>query len=164
MKEMEKRKKSRVRWLPLIPGDSSGIKQPVTSQPKGKSKLEGQASKQSRAQAAKPGRCRGGGQGEKKVPVGSKLLSMSSEAGLPEEPTYKVFIPQPPRPEAAPLLKSRPEMFWSVVKEPQKTILAGYSFEPSLLVPPMYEESRSTQCHPLKTRSVVSRMEWPWLE
>ncbi|KAK4806391.1 hypothetical protein QYF61_016241 [Mycteria americana] len=172
MKEIEKRKKSRVRplplcpfrWLPLIPGDSSGIKQPVTSQPKGKSKLEGQASKQSRAQAAKPGRCRGGGQGEKKVPVGSKLLSMSSEAGLPEEPTYKVFIPQPPRPEAAPLLKSRPEMFWSVVKEPQKTVLAGYSFEPSLLVPPMYEESRSTQCHPLKTRSVVSRMEWPWLE
>ncbi|XP_075346031.1 uncharacterized protein LOC142403702 [Mycteria americana] len=164
MKEMEKRKKSRVRWLPLIPGDSSGIKQPVTSQPKGKSKLEGQASKQSRAQAAKPGWCRGGGQGEKKVPVGSKLLSMSSEAGLPEEPTYKVFIPQPPRPEAAQLLKSRPEMFWSVVKEPQKTVLAGYSFEPSLLVPPMYEESRSTQCHPLKTRSVVSRMEWPWLE
>ena len=89
---------------------------------------------------------------------------MSSEARMPEEPTYKVFIPQPPRPETAQLLKSRPEMFWSVLKEPQKTILAGYSFEPSLLVPPIYEESRSTQCHPLKTRSVVSRMEWPWLE
>ena len=83
---------------------------------------------------------------------------------MPEEPTYKVFIPQPPRPETAQLLKSRPEMFWSVLKEPQKTILAGYSFEPSLLVPPMYEGSRSTQSHPLKTRSVVSRMEWPWLE
>ncbi|KAK4806344.1 hypothetical protein QYF61_017213 [Mycteria americana] len=73
---------------------------------------------------------------------------------MPEEPTYKVFIPQPPRPETAQLQKSRPEMFWSVLKEPQKTILAGYSFEPSLLVPPMHEKSRSTQVHPLKTRSM----------
>lgn len=82
---------------------------------------------------------------------------------MPEEPTYKVFIPQPPSPETAQLLKSRPEMFWSVLKEPQKTVLAGHSFEPSLLAPPIYEESRSTQCQPLQTRSVVSRMEWPWL-
>jgi len=84
---------------------------------------------------------------------------------MPEKPTYNVFIPLPPRPdEAAQLLKSRPELFWSVLKEPQKTILAGYSFEPSLLVPPMYEGSRSTQCQPLQARSVVAKMEWPWLE
>ena len=83
---------------------------------------------------------------------------------MPEELSYKVFIPQSPRPEAAELLKSRPEMFWSVLKEPQKTILAGYSVEPSLLGPPTYEGSRCTQCHTLKTRSMVSRMERPWPE
>ncbi|XP_075597508.1 uncharacterized protein LOC142599664 isoform X1 [Balearica regulorum gibbericeps] len=163
-KEMEDKVKSWLRQLPPIPEHSSGKKQPAASTPKGKAKLEGQASKQSRAQAAKSRSCRGGGQGEHKVPFGSKLPSLSSETRLPEEATYKVFVPQPPGPETVELLRSRPEMFWSVLQEPQKTILAGYSFDPSLLVPPIYERSRSAQGQPPKTTPVVSRMEWPWLE
>lgn len=119
------------RCLPDIPGDSSGKKQPMTGQAKGKSELKGQAPKQSPAQAVNPQRCRAG-QGEKKVPMGSKLPPMSSEDRLPEEPTYKVCIPQPPRPETARLLTSRPEMFWSVLTEPQKTVSAGHSLEPPL--------------------------------
>ncbi|XP_074012474.1 uncharacterized protein [Numenius arquata] len=193
LKAMEEKSSSRVSWLPGIPEGSSGKKQPVTAQPKGKSKLQSQASKPSQAQAAKPRR--GRGEGQTTVPicgkldrnsvltapseslrappgtmrrgpytVQSKLLSTSSEVQLPEELGYKVFIPQPPRPEAEQLLKSRPEMFWSVLREPQKTILGGYSFEPSLLVPPVYKESLSAQRKPLRVRSVVSRMEWPWLE
>ncbi|KAM6032697.1 uncharacterized protein LJ206_002209 isoform 2-T2 [Theristicus caerulescens] len=124
--------------LPATSEAASGKKQPVTSQPKGKPAPKGRASKQRRAQAPKPRRCRGREQGGKKGPVRSKLPSTSSEARMPEEPTY-AYIPLPPGPEIAQLLKARPETFWSVLKEPQKTVLAGYIFEPSLLVPPMYQ-------------------------
>ncbi|XP_032848355.1 uncharacterized protein LOC122153548 [Tyto alba] len=162
---MENRKKPLSGWLPVVPDNSPRKGQQVTSQPRGKPMPNSQASQQSPAQALKPQWCKQGEQERKKVPVGIKLPSVRCEARMPEKPpAYKVFIPQPLTLEVAQLLKSRPETFWSVLKEPQKTVLAGYSFEPSLLVPPMYEESRSTQCHPLKARSAVSRMEWPWLE
>ena len=143
---------------------SSGEKEPVTGQPKGKAVPKGQASKQSQALAAKHQKCRGGRAGELEVLVGGKLPSMTSKARVPQKPTFKVLIPQPPRREMEQLLKSRPEVFWSVLKEPQKTLLAGYSFQPSVLVPPVFEGSRSTQCHPVKTRSVASKVEWRLLE
>lgn len=37
---------------------------------------------------------------------------------------------------AAQGLRARPEAFWSVLKEPQKSTLAGYRFESSCLLPP----------------------------
>lgn len=148
------------RQLAAIPA-ASGQKQSVSSQPEGKPAPEGQASQQSQAQAAKAPKRRGGRRGEKTVPSGSKLPPPSSEPALPGECSYTVFIPLPPSPEAAQVLKSRPEAFWSVLKEPQKTVLAGYSSEPSHFLPPIYKGARPRQCHPLQTPSVVSRERWP---
>ncbi|XP_050770805.1 coiled-coil domain-containing protein 81-like [Gymnogyps californianus] len=114
-----KRKKSRVRRQPVIPRD-----QPVSGQRQGKPTAKDRASKQSRAQAAEPESCGGEGEGvvEKILaeiammkatkakpsrpreastfvtPVIAVLSATSSEASLPEEPTYEVLRRPPPRP------------------------------------------------------------------
>lgn len=96
------------------------------------------------------------------VPVVSVLSPASSEASLPEEPTYNVFRPQPPRGEAAQLLKSRPESFWSLMKEPQKKVLSAHSKKSPQPLPTVYEAPMSLRPHPPKGRPGISRTERPW--
>ncbi|KAM6225505.1 uncharacterized protein M6G45_017881 [Spheniscus humboldti] len=114
-----RRRSSRVRQRRVIPGGSSGKKQPATGRPKGR------ASRQSRAQAAELQSCGGGGGGELVeqilaeiaatqtakakpshtweaatfvTPVIAVLSATSSEASLREEPAYEVLRQPPPRP------------------------------------------------------------------
>lgn len=147
----------------MMVAESAGDKGPLGRQ------LEdgghGEQSK-SQVQAAKPpqkGRGRGGGKRE--VPGRSGAApAASAEAGKPEEHVPEFFVLQPPGHEWCQVLRSRPEMFWTVLREPQKMVLAGYSSEPFLWVSPTYQETLETHHHPLEARVVVSRMEWPWLE
>ncbi|XP_027597513.1 coiled-coil domain-containing protein 81-like [Pipra filicauda] len=77
----------------------------------------------------------------------------------------KVSVVLAPGPEPAQGLRPRPEAFWSVMKEPQKSILAGYRFEPALFVPPLHPEGPPAPRSPvLKKTEVVARGLWPWME
>ncbi|XP_040452156.1 coiled-coil domain-containing protein 81-like isoform X2 [Falco naumanni] len=123
-----KRTKRQARQLPGIPGAVLL----VSGQSKGKPAAKGQAAKPNETQAARLQR-RKQRQGEKIYPVGSKFNtetnpSMSPEAWMPKELTYEIMTPLPTRDEAAQLLQSRPERFWSVLKDPQYKVLAGYNF------------------------------------
>ncbi|XP_040437336.1 coiled-coil domain-containing protein 81-like isoform X1 [Falco naumanni] len=129
---MNKRTKRQARQLPGIPGAVSGKKLLVSGQSKGKPAAKGQAAKPNQTQAARLQRHKQR-QGEKIYPVGSKFntetnSSMSPEAWMPKELTYEIMTPLPTRDEAAQLLQSRPERFWSVLKDPQYKVLAGYNF------------------------------------
>ncbi|XP_076219723.1 uncharacterized protein LOC143173384 [Aptenodytes patagonicus] len=121
-----RRRSSRVRQRRVIPGGSSGKKQPATGQPKGKPAPTGQAPRQSRAQAAELQSYGGGGGGGGLVekilaeiattqtakakpshaqevatfvtPVIAVLSVTSSEASLREEPAYEVLRQPLPRP------------------------------------------------------------------
>ncbi|XP_037244452.1 uncharacterized protein LOC119148420 isoform X2 [Falco rusticolus] len=132
---MNKRTKRQARQLPGIPGAVSGKTLLVSGQSKGKPAAKGQAAKPNQTQAARLQRHKQR-QGEKIYPVGSKFntetnSSMSPEAWMPKEITYKVMTPLPIRDEAAQLVQSRPERFWSVLKDPQYTVLAGSPMLPA---------------------------------
>ncbi|XP_072202570.1 uncharacterized protein [Excalfactoria chinensis] len=122
--------------LPAVPGTSSTKKQP------GSRKI----------QAAKPQKFREG-RGKKTAPhdggrPGTAKAMPSHQCGAPAlspEHNYSMFRVQPPRAETSPLLNSRPEKFWSVLQQPQKTILSGYNFNISCLCPIPYEASGSMQ-------------------
>lgn len=168
--------------LPAIPEQ---LPQKGRGPPQGKSAGGGQAGDLGRAKAAKGWRF--GGEGAEKflceakmlktaagrrshpreattltVPVITVLSPASSEASLPEAPTYNVFKLQPPRGEAAQLLKSRPESFWSLMKEPQKKVLSAHSTKSPQPLPPLCEAPVSLQPHPPKGRPGITRTERPW--
>lgn len=168
--------------LPAIP---ELLPQKGRGPPQGKSASRGQAGDLGRAKAAKGWRF--GREGAEKflceaemlkaaagrrshpreattltVPVISILSPVSSEASLPEEPTYNVFKLQPLRGEAVQLLKSRPESFWSLMKEPQKKVLSAHSAKSPQTLPPLCEASVSLQPYPPKGRPGISRTERPW--
>ncbi|XP_027556918.1 uncharacterized protein LOC113976176 [Neopelma chrysocephalum] len=112
-----------------------------------------------------------GREGEKKIHLGRGTSKDSlgkegeKKAWEPEGSTSGVSIVLSPGPEAAQGLRPRPEAFWSVLKEPQKSILAGYRFEPSLFVPPLHPEGPPALRSPvLKKTEVVARGLWPWME
>ncbi|XP_023796435.1 coiled-coil domain-containing protein 81-like [Cyanistes caeruleus] len=187
-KEMEIRHNSRVRELPGTPGAAAGRKQPVTDQAKGKTVPKGQVPQQSNKEAATAQRGRGGRaerkdslrtegekevqlgriqvplgrEGEREAPLGSPSVPWSAQARKPQD--SKMFIRQRPGAEAAQGLRARPESFWSVLKEPQKSILAGYSFESSHLLPPLPGGTVPSKVPMLKKREMVSRGPWPWVE
>ncbi|XP_056364713.1 collagen alpha-1(XXIV) chain-like [Oenanthe melanoleuca] len=97
--------------------------------------------------------------GERAVPAEGTAVLWGGQGR--KAPEHKVFIVQQRGAEAAQGLRARPEAFWSVLKEPQRSILAGYRFESSRLLPPL-----SLQGAPpvLKKREKVSRGPWPWVE
>lgn len=147
----------------MMTAESAGDKDPLGQQLKEGGREELPKSQAQAAKLLRKGRGRGGG--KRGVPGGSGAVVVASvEAGKPEEHVPEFFILQPPGHEWGQVLRSRPEMFWTVLGEPQKMVLAGYSSEPSLWVPSTYQETPEMQCHPLEARAVVSRMEWPWLE
>lgn len=100
-----------------------------------------------------------GAERERKVHAGSSPVPWGGQARKPQD--SKVFILQQRGAEAAQGLRARPEAFWSVLKEPQKSILAGYRFESSRLLPPL---SLQDSLPMLKKREMVSRGPWPWVE
>lgn len=104
-----------------------------------------------------------GREGEREVPLGSTSLPWSAQARKPQG--SKVFILQQAGPVAAQGLRARPEAFWSVLKEPQKSTLAGYRFESSCLLPPLPPQGAVASRLPmLRKRETVSRGPWPWVE
>ncbi|KAM8982816.1 uncharacterized protein PRD47_001029 [Ara ararauna] len=160
MKDQEVKKKKdkcQLKQLPPIPKVSSGQALPSP-------RVKAQVSKWRAAPAAEPPRSsRPAGLGHKEAPSQRHLGSRSAlEPRSPEAGNtgiYKVFIQQDAGPAAAQMLGSRPELFWSVLKEPQKAVLAGYSFRPPLLVPPSHRGSASTPWQPLRSSSVETSME-----
>lgn len=105
-----------------------------------------------------------GREGEKKVPLGSSWVPWGAQAGGGQQDS-KVFILQQPGPQAPQGLQARPEAFWSVLKEPQKSILAGYRFESSRLLPPLPPQGTlPSQLPMLEKREMVARGPWPWVE
>ncbi|XP_040541751.1 coiled-coil domain-containing protein 81-like [Gallus gallus] len=137
-KTMERRK-ALFSHPPEVPGASSTKKQP------GSRKIH----------AAKPQKFREG-RGKKTAPhdggwSGTDKAVPSYQCGAPilsPEHNYNVFREQPPRVQTSQLLNSRPEKFWSMLQQPQKTILSGYNFNTSCLCPFPYEASSSMQCRP----------------
>ncbi|XP_051667867.1 ribosome-binding protein 1-like [Manacus candei] len=102
---------------------------------------------------------------ERRVALGRVSLPWSAQAWEPEGSTSGVSVVLAPGPEPAQGLRPRPEAFWSVLKEPQKSILAGYRFEPALFVPPLHPEGPPALRSPvLKKTEVVARGLWPWME
>ncbi|XP_027520990.1 coiled-coil domain-containing protein 81-like [Corapipo altera] len=132
----EMKDSSGVRKLPVIPGAAAaGKKQPGTDQAKGKPTPKGQGSKQNHGEEKTTQRGRAGGDGEVKDPLG-------------REGEKKVYLGRE-----------------GEKKEPQKSILAGYRFEPSLFVPPLHPEGPPALRSPvLKKTEVVARGLWPWME
>ncbi|XP_017682759.1 PREDICTED: uncharacterized protein LOC108503354 [Lepidothrix coronata] len=152
----EMKDSSGVRKLPAIPGAAAaGKKQSGTDQAKGKPTPKGQGSKQSHGEETTTQRGRAGGDGEAKDPLGREG---EKKVHLGREGASK-------SPEPAQGLRPRPEAFWSVLKEPQKSILAGYRFEPALFVPSLHPEGPPALRSPvLKKSEVVARGLWPWME
>lgn len=97
---------------------------------------------------------------ELSFPVISVLSPASSEASVPEEPTYNVYRLQPPGDEAAKRLKNRPETFWTMLKEPQKNMLSTNGTKSTQPVSPMPRRTMSAQPKPPKTGSGLSVL-WP---
>lgn len=89
--------------------------------------------------------------------MGSTSVPWSARARKPQD--SKVFILQQPGAGAPQGLRARPEIFWTVLKEPQRSILAGYRFESSRLLPPL-----PPWLPMLKKRETVTRGPWPWEE
>ncbi|OXB66073.1 hypothetical protein ASZ78_010978 [Callipepla squamata] len=88
-----------------------------------------------------------GPRGRKRPGADKAMPSQQSRAPtLSPEPNYREFRVQLPRVEISKLLQARPEVFWSVLQQPQKTILSGYSFDVSCLHPSPCEEPSSRQC------------------
>ncbi|XP_032568318.1 coiled-coil domain-containing protein 81-like [Chiroxiphia lanceolata] len=97
--------------------------------------------------------------------AGKKQSGTDQAKGKPTPKGQGVSVVLAPGPEPAQGLRPRPEAFWSVLKEPQKSILAGYRFEPSLFVPPLLPEGPPALRSPvLKKTEVVARGLWPWME
>ncbi|OXB52657.1 UNVERIFIED_CONTAM: hypothetical protein H355_001047 [Colinus virginianus] len=101
------------------------------------------------SRAAKPGKGKAEERRKKSGPRGRKqpgaMPSQQSRAWSPE-PDYREFRAQLPRVETSKLLQARPEAFWSMLQQPQKTVLSGYSFDVSCLRPSPREEPSSRQC------------------
>ncbi|XP_066841432.1 uncharacterized protein [Anser cygnoides] len=94
-------------------------------------------------------------------PVISVLSPASSEASLPEESAYNIFRLQPPGDEAEQLLKTRPETFWTVLKDPQKKMLSMHSTKSTHPLPPVPRPPTSARPEAPKTRPGFSIL-WPW--
>ncbi|KAI6059688.1 Coiled-coil domain-containing protein 81 [Aix galericulata] len=97
---------------------------------------------------------------ELSFPVISVLSPASSEASIPEEPTYNVYRLQPPGDEAAERLKNRPETFWTMLKEPQKKMLSTNGTKSTRPVTPTPRRPMSAQPKPPKTGPGLSIL-WP---
>lgn len=105
-----------------------------------------------------------GREGERTAPVGGTSLGCRAQARRAQQEP-KVFILQRAAPRAPQSLRARPEVFWSMLKEPQKTILAGYRFESSRLLPPLPPQGAvDSQLPLLRKRETVARGPWPWVE
>uniref|UniRef100_A0A8C3GME9 CCDC81 HU domain-containing protein n=1 Tax=Cairina moschata TaxID=8855 RepID=A0A8C3GME9_CAIMO len=170
-RDMQKEGKAPLR-LPAIPGTPS--RKDGKSAPKGKTGQAQTAGASRQRQGRGVGMfppCEGENLTTKKIPrppgttelsfpVISVLSPASSEASVPEEPTYNVYRLQPPGDEAAKRLKNRPETFWTMLKEPQKNMLSTNGTKSTQPVSPMPRRTMSAQPKPPKTGSGLSVL-WP---
>ncbi|KAM4637279.1 uncharacterized protein AAGF69_017375 [Amazona ochrocephala] len=149
---MMKKDTSQLKYLPPIPTVPSGTSLPSP-------RAVSHVSKWIPAPAASPPGSSGpAARGHRAAPSrwhprsGRHLDPRGLEAG--KDGIYKVHIHEDEGPDAEQRLRARPELFWSVLKEPQMMVLGGYSFRPPLAVPPSHHGSRSAPWQPPRSGSM----------